>query len=752
MVPPDPQPTVTNFVFLQNYVTAHKISLLVLIKEFCSVRQQNLENRIIKATDEVSWKHTNQQNRDFGSTIIKLIQNPDIDLQSLLNILHPSIQAIQVHPRTYQLFIDRLNNIRENGIAALLDFFSTLDSLLVEAQTPNQPVVHKSSVLGLFIRHMLLAFDKLTFSQQTKLCRKFHMYFDAAFEPYVALNRLDSSEIKGDEVEESPSEELPVLASQRQAEFFIAQQAALLQINESSALSPIELQQKIKELVKGNPELFETCFLSYMNAMRVKEYCASKEYLFHHFDRNTNVPLESKSSAPSEDFARSSRYAALNLAIMHANFGHKDRAVVALNEAIMLAQEVNDNICLQYALAWLYRLTDENKLVMIGRSIIKSAELGIWPLVSLGIQALVKEKSETTYTPFNLLYLLSKSDVQNCQHSMIDLMGSAYTLRAGLWSYYGKSAMSWLTCVLYLFLDTPDIARGGVYHISEGTCLALRNLAMAFADEGFYQQSSLVLGLARCLFPPNTVHSHIWQLADLLINFDKAIYRSKWSLAHQIQTGITIFDENETELRKAQLFLNQGNLHEADSILKKLLDCQEYKPMSPHFYVRTLLLRAQLLLKTPNSAMAISLMITCLTKCKSHHHKSLEVLATMQIAEYQLELGLHNQSAYLLESIMIFILTHGTAFDKGRCLFMFARCLAFPELQNLERTGKNSNKVLLEALELTDTALKYLKKVKAVNKMKEVLFWQANVYHHLGMKEERNNVSHRHRYLEDEFV
>lgn len=73
---------------------------------------------------------------------------------------------------------------------------------------------------------------------------------------------------------------------------------------------------------------------------------------------------------------------------------------------------------------------------------------------------------------------------------------------------------------------------------------------MIYVFQGFYVQSSQVLALARDLFPPNTMHSHIWQLADLIINFDKAIYRRKWSMAHQIQTGITIFDKNEALLRQ----------------------------------------------------------------------------------------------------------------------------------------------------------------------------------------------------------
>ncbi|GFR16257.1 anaphase-promoting complex subunit 5, partial [Trichonephila clavata] len=55
-----------------------------------------------------------------------------------------------------------------------------------------------------------------------------------------------------------------------------------------------------------------------------------------------------------------------------------EEALSALNEAIMVAQEVNDNVCLQYSLAWLYRLTSENKEILIERSIAKSAELGLW--------------------------------------------------------------------------------------------------------------------------------------------------------------------------------------------------------------------------------------------------------------------------------------------------------------------------------------------------------------------------------------
>ncbi|KFM66641.1 Anaphase-promoting complex subunit 5, partial [Stegodyphus mimosarum] len=433
MVPPDLTPPASSSKSSRDYVTAHKISLLALIKEFCYVRQRTLLKPVDAKIDDSAWDHSFRQDRDFASTMLKLIQNPDMDLKRLINIIHPVM-----HSKTYQLFIDRLQKLRKNGVAAIMDYIGTLDSLLVEP-APILPVIQKSSVLGLFIRHMLLAFDKLSFSLVTKLCYKFHVYFDAAFEQCLdesaEMNNSDSP--LDEKLDDSYYEDFQVIVSQKQAEFFIAQQAALLQINESAALSPSDLQQKIKELMKGNPELYEACYLSYLNSLRVKEYRGARDNLYHHFDRNTTLPQECKASAASEDLARSSRYAALNLAIVHALFGHKDEALAALNEAIMVAQEVNDNVCLQYSLAWLYRLTVDNKEILIERSIAKSTELGLWCLASLGIQALTKLKSFTTALPASVFDLLTKSDVQNCQHSMTDMLGPAYTLRAGLWSYYG---------------------------------------------------------------------------------------------------------------------------------------------------------------------------------------------------------------------------------------------------------------------------------------------------------------------------
>jgi len=62
-------------------------------------------------------------------------------------------------------------------------------------------------------------------------------------------------------------------------------------------------------------------YLSYLNCLRVKEFCGASDSLFHCFDRNSFVS-DSKGNNQDEK-SRGFRYAALNLAVLHAQFGHK---------------------------------------------------------------------------------------------------------------------------------------------------------------------------------------------------------------------------------------------------------------------------------------------------------------------------------------------------------------------------------------------------------------------------------------------
>lgn len=86
-----------------------------------------------------------------------------------------------------------------------------------------------------------------------------------------------------------------------------------------------------------------------------------------------------------------------NLAFNRLNL--RDEALSALKEAIRLAQEASDNVCLQHALSWLYCLTDLSKDKLLEHSILKSLDLNLSYTMSLGIQAFAQYAGINGATP-----------------------------------------------------------------------------------------------------------------------------------------------------------------------------------------------------------------------------------------------------------------------------------------------------------------------------------------------------------------
>ncbi|KAJ9592635.1 hypothetical protein L9F63_015690, partial [Diploptera punctata] len=368
-------------------------------------------DHIIKFDDGTQFSLEPQYRRDFCILVLKLIQCPDLELNELQAMLTSG--KYNLLPAHMQSFEKKLMEIYQKGVGSILDLVQSMQRLLVEPSHMVSPVVHKSSIIGLYMRRIMIFFDKLSFSQVVDIYQSFKRYY----EKNVNKQHIEEATEKGKSGNETSENELESLGigninlnnsqsgrvywSRRQAELFMAQQSTLMQTNELAALSPPELQDRIRELLRANPEFAEAHFLSYLNCLRVKEFCGAIDSLFHCFDRNTIVS-ESKMSSVEEK-SKSYRYAALNLAILNAKFDHKKIALCALKEAIMMAHEANDNTCLQYALAWLYKLSDENKEILIERSISKSSDLSLSYLTSLGIQSFAQFAGVTGGKP-SLVY------------------------------------------------------------------------------------------------------------------------------------------------------------------------------------------------------------------------------------------------------------------------------------------------------------------------------------------------------------
>ncbi|XP_015586196.1 anaphase-promoting complex subunit 5 [Cephus cinctus] len=699
-------------------LTPYKIAVVMLIREYCMDREKAILER-----------------RDFCIVALKLIQSPDMDLSSLLNILNSPeyvLQRIGRHLDTH------LCELASKEIEGLLDLFDSLGRLTKPAldHSLSLPALNKNSVLGLYVRRVIVLFEKLTFYQVVTLYNALWKYI----EKYIDTSRL-STKSKMDESESSKDR---YIWGGRQAELLVAQQAHALQTDEQKALSPKELQAFVHELLQCSPYYAEAHYLSYLNCLRVNEYCGALDSLYHCFDRF--APLESR-SAP-EDGSRTFRYAALNLAALHAQFGHKEVAKSALKEAIMLAQEAGDNVCLQHAHAWIYRLTNQQKGLLIERSVGKASMLGITHTTSLGLIASAHHSALEGKNPCQVFEILIKSDVLNCQHSMVDLMSMTYAEKAALWAYYGKTEMSSICAQLLLLHNSGDKKE----HMFNGpsTCQAVVTIANILVEFGEYNLVNVVLSHAKERFP-NEPSNKIWMLSEQLYEFVQSMRHEKWSEAEAIAMQISSLDPLESKFRQAEVCLAKGDYPKG---LEYISTIEKTDNITPQNKVRAMILSSQIMCASilPGSGIAGSnslvLLNSALDIAVRHHLSYYKALLEMHLANIQLVMGMPSQAMRLVDNAIIEILSHGGCYDQGRAFVLYAKCLVATAPASSNSIRKSA---VQEAIKALSKAKDHFNKVEALGRVKNTLYLQSLLYHELDHKVERNQCAFEFRELDVQF-
>ena len=118
----------------------------------------------------------------------------------------------------------------------------------------------------------------------------------------------------------------------------------------SVSLEETELEcSKIEAL---EPDLPRSSYLRFVASLYGREYLGALDHLHRYFDYagSRGGPV----SPNDEKGARGVvQYAALNLACLHARFGHARLASCALDEAVRVAQQRHDHACVTFALGWL---------------------------------------------------------------------------------------------------------------------------------------------------------------------------------------------------------------------------------------------------------------------------------------------------------------------------------------------------------------------------------------------------------------
>ena len=90
------------------------------------------------------------------------------------------------------------------------------------------------------------------------------------------------------------------------------------------------LELIIKQLVKSSSYVFlyQQHYATFLNCLRAKEFKGALDSLYHYFDqqqwhRESAIKIASSSEGTEPERCHRFRYAALNLAALHCQFGHR---------------------------------------------------------------------------------------------------------------------------------------------------------------------------------------------------------------------------------------------------------------------------------------------------------------------------------------------------------------------------------------------------------------------------------------------
>ena len=697
-------------------VTPHKITTVFLLQEYLALTIDS---------EEKSRKYPIKYGRQFSMLLLKLIQYPDLSYQDLYSLLTSEKYGIdKMHIRQFNCLMEILSTV---GVEMLFGLQKMIDKLMTEN------IVNQFSILGLYIRRIILALDKLTFPEMIHLHKQIKQYYEKglrvlAIAPNDSTNNLDLKKLMNKCNGQNKW-------SIKQADLFVSQQCHLLENNERRALPPIELQQRLNEIVQDNPLYSQGHFVSYMNHLRVRDFLNALDAFHRAFDRSAV-----RSHNPPD--TRGFQYCSLNLAIMHAQFNHNKEALASLRECVMLGQECGDRVCLQLAQSWLC-LLDKNYVQLCEKSVASQTEISLVNSVSLGVQFIVSVAAISGFLPSKLFELLMKSEVINFQNSLMDLMANCVAQKAAIWTLYGKNEIASLCSQLLLHaVRTHSKRENDSMENCEGVCHSLCCVTFWLALQGEYALSAVVLEHTKERFPRNPLSRH-WMICSSYIHSVQAMHKSKWDEASRACCQLYTLDKNISILQRAAMNILRRNLSYAKQLLETLL---EDKKVEPLYRVRAMILMANTLMTDETPADIVNILNEAAIFAKSKYLAYELAIIDVNFAYVLLIIGMYGQALKTIRNCMETILADGGLYDNAKTMFLFVKCLVAAQTSNEEKLKK-----INETLSILETCVAQFNKLEAYAKVKDVYIYLAQLYNKLGMPSERNKFALKFREMDKQF-
>ncbi|KAG0249885.1 anaphase promoting complex subunit 5, partial [Actinomortierella ambigua] len=452
----DPFTAETDAALVVQYLTPHKVSILILVEYYC--REVHAVSSDSEATlallrfllQQIKDPHeyTHPGLREFLRAVAE-IQGSGKDIEQHL------IRTLEMIKSPYHLEEFMLGQLPiEGGDDAHHRYVGLADLVVqnVPRDTETSAELAPTSILGLYVRKAQMAIRRLSFEEVSRLYTTFELYVAGLQDPDMERGLQETAGYSG------------------ARSMFDAEKYLDAKVTEISKKRDIGIPQDLLEHVYGihrrMPLLAKSDYIMCLYAQETADFETAVGSLHRFFDY-----------CMSHDRTLY-QYALLNLAMLHARFGHYGPALLAIRETIEIARDNLDDECLSYARSWLNRLTmaapDARDSAAESRTLAALASKTDHPSFHYlqSLSELTKSKHLLGTSVAQSIEALIKGAAIGLKHSLDDVGGVAQQYQSKVWGMYGNPALSSLYSQLQQTYrptetDMGDVAAGFTKHATD---------------------------------------------------------------------------------------------------------------------------------------------------------------------------------------------------------------------------------------------------------------------------------------------
>ncbi|EGC30511.1 hypothetical protein DICPUDRAFT_83564 [Dictyostelium purpureum] len=426
-------------------LTPHKITICILIDYYIT---GNINYHHKQALSHLLIKHVKETNyNDLGSEL-SLYEFIDKELRTVLPLQFLNNEFLEM--------------VQFDSIDDIYGFMSQLKNLFQpigadengnSGELKNAPLLDFKSILGSFVKKVLLNFNQILFDGLIKLYDQLTQYLndfyseaerrlkeqeeeqeetnrnnisqnmDESIDDMEDIENNDNDTEKHQKHQEKKYEENEFTLSKIKLKFlspldeekFVYEET--VRINSMiGKVDPKEIDFQINQLKQALPNVKRVHLISLLSNIEYQDYESSLEDLHRYFDYVNGQVIVNQSNLSGSIMDTTNvmlPYAVLNLVKLHYHFGNFEESYLALREAIRIAQERGDHSCLALADHWLarllkksvfnsmespnllqYLLVSHNDIEILKKSIDRAGNLDMPDLLALNHLAFSKFKLE----------------------------------------------------------------------------------------------------------------------------------------------------------------------------------------------------------------------------------------------------------------------------------------------------------------------------------------------------------------------